>query len=119
MEKIKKILLMENKAFEIIHVISLICIFVLAISIAIEKILISKMEVDDNNNFLEEIEIIEDTNTDTIISNTHDSNEVLLNPGKGMVYYGTKNNSQYNDIVSVGYTRFNWCDIEPAEGVWC
>jgi hypothetical protein len=40
---------------------------------------------------------------------------MLLNPGKGWVqYYGTDRYTK--DYITVGYTRWAWSDLEPAEG---
>jgi hypothetical protein len=56
------------------------------------------------------------TNYQTIIPQI--SNEVLLNPGKGWVLYGTPRNQSAETIAyaTTGYMRYNWSDIEPAEG---
>lgn len=114
--EIKEILLMENKIFTTIHTIALILIFSIIILISILKYTIDKIDSDEQKNFLEDIKTEEDSSTDKTTSTPYDKEEVLLNPGKGMVYYGTKINSQYSDIINVGYARFNWCDIEPEEG---
>jgi hypothetical protein len=38
---------------------------------------------------------------------------MLLNPGKGWVqYYGTDKYTK--DLISVGYTRCCWSDVEPS-----
>ncbi len=42
-------------------------------------------------------------------------NSMLINPGKGWVqYYGT--DAYTKDIISMGYSRWCWSDIEPEEG---
>ncbi len=114
--EIKEILLMENKIFTSIHTIALILIFSIIILISILKYTIDKIDSDEQKNFLEDIKTEEDSSTDKTTSTPYDKEEVLLNPGKGMVYRKTKNNSKYNDIISVGYHRFNWSDIEIEEG---
>ncbi len=49
-----------------------------------------------------------------------DTEEILINPGKGFVFLGYMDLKKYRqdflDIISVGYNRFNWCSIEPEEG---
>lgn len=30
--------------------------------------------------------------------------------------YNRNETDKYNDIISIGYTRIDWCDIEPEEG---
>lgn len=44
----------------------------------------------------------------------------LRNPGKGWVLYGMPDQHRNGSLPygAVGYTRFNWCDIEPQEGVF-
>jgi Domain of unknown function (DUF4832)/Beta-galactosidase len=46
------------------------------------------------------------------------NNAVLINPGKGWVLYGTPATQTAKTLAyaSVGYTRYNWSDIEPSEG---
>ena len=39
---------------------------------------------------------------------------MLINPGKGWVQYGGTD-SYTQDYISVGYSRFNWADVEPTE----
>ncbi len=55
---------------------------------------------------------------DLVTVHPADTSEVLLNPGKGFVYYGgsseTSKSVQY--IAAIGYHRFSWADIEPADG---
>ena len=82
MKKIKEILLMENKIFEIIHITSIILIFLVAILIAIESNMLNKIKAEKENNLLQKIEIIEDTETNTVKSNTQSNEEVLINPRK-------------------------------------
>lgn len=117
-KKIKEILLMENRIFTTIHTIALILIFAIIILISILKYTIDKIDLEEQKNLLEDIKTEEDSSTDKTTSTPYDNEEVLLNPGKGMVYYGTKINSRYSNIINVGYTRFNWCDIEPEEGIY-
>lgn len=42
----------------------------------------------------------------------------LRNPGKGWVLYGMPDQHRNGSLAygAVGYTRFNWVDIEPKEG---
>ena len=56
------------------------------------------------------------TKSDLITKNFADTNQVLLNPGKGFVDYGTMIYNGAEDYVSIGYHRFNWVKIEPIEG---
>lgn len=58
MEKIKKFLLMENKAFNIIHITSVVVILILGICIGIERYLIYIWDAE-NNDVLNNIEIQE------------------------------------------------------------
>jgi len=46
------------------------------------------------------------------------SNAMLLNPGKGWVVYGTPSEQTSQTIAdaTVGYTRYDWSEIEPEEG---
>jgi len=46
------------------------------------------------------------------------SNDVLLNPGKGWVLYGLPSNHSTSTMAyaTVGYMRYDWSSIEPAEG---
>lgn len=51
------------------------------------------------------------------------STDVALNPDKGWVMYNSSWNSPYKsqdvlDRGGLGYTRYNWADIETAEGVY-
>lgn len=115
-KKIKEILLMENRIFTTIHTIALILIFAIIILISILKYTIDKIDLEEQKNLLEDIKTEEDSSTDKTTSTPYDNEEVLVNPGKGMVYRKIRNNSKYNDIVSIGYYRFNWSDIEVEEG---
>jgi autotransporter-associated beta strand protein len=49
-------------------------------------------------------------------------NTLLVNPGKGYVDYDTSivpSSIAFTDkYAGVGYCRFQWCDVEPAEGVF-
>ncbi len=45
-----------------------------------------------------------------------DTDEVLLNPGKGFVDYGNALFNGGRDYITVGYHRFNWADLEEVEG---
>lgn len=114
-KKIKEILLMENRIFTTIHTIALILIFAIIILISILKYTIDKIDSEEQKNFLEDIKTEEDSSTDKTTSTPYDNEKVLVNPGKGMVYRKIKNNSKYNDIISIGYYRFNWSDIEVEE----
>ncbi len=46
------------------------------------------------------------------------TNDVLLNPGKGWVLYGSPVNQSASTMAyaSVGYVRYDWSSIEPSEG---
>lgn len=46
-----------------------------------------------------------------------ESKELVLNPGKGFVKYWDYEES-YKDLISIGYSRFDWADIEPKSGVY-
>ena len=48
------------------------------------------------------------------------SSALLINPGQGWVLYGTPKNQTAKTLTyaSVGYTRYNWSDVEPQEGVY-
>ena len=48
------------------------------------------------------------------------SSALLINPGQGWVLYGSPKNQTAKTLAyaSVGYTRYNWSDIEPQEGVY-
>lgn len=61
-------------------------------------------------------EVQTSSNGDETESFTNDTGEVLLNPGKGWVLYNNKESNKYNDIVNIGYTRIDWCDVEKSEG---
>ena len=46
------------------------------------------------------------------------SNNVLLNPGKGWVLYGSPSDQSASTLAyaTVGYVRYDWSTIEPTEG---
>jgi hypothetical protein len=48
------------------------------------------------------------------------SDKAIVNPGKGWIAYGKPENQpeEVLSMVSLGYTRFQWGDIEPEEGVF-
>jgi hypothetical protein len=48
------------------------------------------------------------------------SEMAIVNPGKGWVAYGKAENQpkEVLEMVSLGYSRFQWGDIEPEEGVY-
>ncbi len=52
--------------------------------------------------------------TTVYISNT---NDILLNPSKGFVYYGGSwdTTKSVMDYFTTGYNRFSWADLEPEE----
>ena len=114
MEKIKKILLMENKIFQVLHITSIILIIIFAIFIAVEYFININLKAENENNLLDDIEIVDDAD-DTTISKTYESEEVLLNPGKGFVLRDSLDDS-CDDMVSVVYYRVGWSTIEPEEG---
>ncbi len=46
-----------------------------------------------------------------------DTDEVLINPGKGWVDYdGLVYFEEYENIVNLGYARYDWSHIEPKKG---
>ncbi len=85
-----------------------ILIFLLGVLISIVYNKFSKKEPID--------EVQTSSNGDETESFTNDTGEVLLNPGKGWVLYNNKESNKYNDIVNIGYTRIDWCDVEKSEG---
>jgi len=46
------------------------------------------------------------------------SNDVVLNPGKGWVLYGSPSNQSASTLAygTVGYVRYDWSTVEPTEG---
>lgn len=98
-----------------LYLTSCMIIFFLVVFIVVGKNT-KEMLGYNKRDVLKSIEIVENEELSTTISTTYDTEDVLLNPGKGMVLNGTKNKKNYNSVVSVGYTRFNWSDIEPQEG---
>ena len=40
---------------------------------------------------------------------------MLINPGKGWVQYGRPNNRNTAEMIGVGYARFDWSVLQPAE----
>lgn len=77
--------------------------------------LIIYVDINNKDDYLAEVEIVEDEETSTTVTTTYDTEDVLLNPGKGFVLRHSMDSS-YDDVVSIVYYRFNWCDIEPEEG---
>jgi hypothetical protein len=64
-------------------------------------------------------------NRPDVVKNSHIvipavSSETLINPGQGWVLYGLPKEQTAKTLAyaSVGYTRYNWSDIEPQEGVY-
>ncbi len=49
-----------------------------------------------------------------------DTDDVLINPGKGFVYYGGayEELKELSYLYAVGYHRFSWSDLETADGVY-
>lgn len=84
-----------------------ISIFLLGILISIVYFVINKKQPID------EIQMI--STEEETESFTNELGDALLNPGKGYVLRSSLDNS-CDDLVSVVYYRFNWCDIEPEEG---
>lgn len=68
-----------------------------------------------NNNVFKGLKIRNYNNISKV--DIESSQEVLLNPGKGFVLRENTNDS-IDDVVSVGYYRFDWSQIEPEEGVY-
>ena len=79
--------------------------------------LIIYVEISNNNDYLDEVEITEDEEASTTVTTTYDTEDVLLNPGKGFVIRDSMDSS-YDDVVNVVYYRLMWSDIEPEEGVY-
>ncbi|MBW4890070.1 DUF4832 domain-containing protein [Mucilaginibacter sp. HMF5004] len=46
-----------------------------------------------------------------------ESTELITNPGKGFVQYWDFDGT-YADQISTGYSRYDWSDIEPQQGVF-
>ncbi len=67
------------------------------------------------NIVIEGISIKENNNTSQVTIDN--SEEVLLNHGKGFVLRNSTNNS-IDDVLAVGYYRFDWSEIEIEEGVY-
>jgi len=88
-----------------------IILVIVCILLVIGSNLISKKEVEKTP--LEELDIKKTKETTNVL--THAEEEVLLNPGKGFVIRDALT-SNYDDIISVGYFRTNWDNIEPIEG---
>lgn len=59
-------------------------------------------------------------NDKTVVVTPAHSTGVIVNPGKGWVAYGSCEGQPQEvlDIVSLGYTRYRWGNIEPEEGVY-
>lgn len=49
-----------------------------------------------------------------------DTSDVLINPGKGFVYYGGpyEELKELSYIYAVGYHRFSWSDLEPEDNMF-
>lgn len=57
----------------------------------------------------------------TFSSRTTDTDEVLINPGKGFIHYYWPDPTgleEYFNVINVGYMRFGWNQIEPEEGTY-
>ena len=56
----------------------------------------------------------------TTVSVTEDTDDVLINPGKGFFFLGymdpEKYEAEFRDVISIGYNRFRWSKLEPEEG---
>jgi hypothetical protein len=59
-------------------------------------------------------------NSKMIIVKPFPSSKAIVNPGKGWVAYGKAENQpkEVLDLVSLGYSRFIWGEIEPEEGIY-
>jgi hypothetical protein len=57
--------------------------------------------------------------SDTTVSKTYtlNNNEILLNPGKGWILYGTNATQEVKDITSICYDRTAWANVEKSPGV--
>lgn len=53
--------------------------------------------------------------TEIIEKEIEETDEVLINPGKGYTLQNSHSNS-YDNLIAVGYNRYDWCDVEPEEG---
>lgn len=87
----------------------------LGIAILLLGIVISiTMYLKNKKSPIEEVQMMQ--NGDETTTSTNDDETILINPGKGLVYYGEKSAGKYEDVYSIGYQRFNWYNIEPSEG---
>lgn len=68
-----------------------------------------------NKSPLSQVETI--ANGDNTETKTFDNEEVLNNPGKGLVLR-LPSNKECEEITSILYYRFKWCDIEKNEDVF-
>lgn len=107
----QKVKYYEKKFNKIIRTIIILAstILVLGVVISITQYLSNKKKpIDDIQMSQNE----EDTET-----KTYDTDDVLCNPGKGLVLRNSMN-KKYDDILSVFYYRFEWSEIEPEEGIF-
>ena len=94
----------------------LITIVFILVFIILLVVLFTNLKNTNNENVkspLSELKIVEENNKTT--TKTYENNELLLNPGKGLVSRKCSNNTA-DELTSVLYYRFRWCDIEPEEG---
>lgn len=105
----QKIKYYEKKFNKIIRTIIIlaITILVLGVVISITQYLTHKKKPID--------EVQMSQNEDDTVTKTYDTDEVLINPGKGLVLRNSMNKN-YDNILSVFYYRFEWREIEPEEG---
>lgn len=107
--------IIKNNMKKILKIILIVLIIILVITIG-ENI---KENVKENgldlniSNPIDTIKITEKNNiVETEVTNSED---ILINPGKGLVLRSSYP-EQVNNEISVHYSRFKWTDIEPEKG---
>ena len=108
----KKLNYYKKKFNRIITTVSItgMAIFILGIIISITYYL------RNNKKPIDEVQMTS-TEEDITETKTYDTDEVLLNRGKGFVIRNSLENKNDN-VVSVVYYRFYWREIEPNEGIF-
>lgn len=87
---------------------------IIIISFIIVSLIIQNNIVNLQNESMKGIKIKNQGIKSSVIIS--ENNDVLLNPGKGLVRYKSINDNIYDDLISVGYRRYFWSEIEPEEG---
>lgn len=87
----------------LIFIIMLLCVVIYLIKYFNRDAVFSGLKITNQGN-MSSVQII-------------GTEEVLLNPGKGFVLRNSTNNS-IDEVLSIGYYRFDWSEIEPEEGVY-